>query len=76
MIKPTKSQVKTERSRSKVAKVVKEKGHPSGKLPEGKELHHLKPVAEGGKTTSKNTTVVTRKEHKKIHSANRKKGRI
>ncbi len=76
MSKPTKTQVKKERSRAKVAKVVKEKGHPSGKLPKGKELHHVKPVAEGGKTTTKNTRVVTKAKHKKIHENRRKQGKI
>ena len=76
MNKPTKSQVRKERSRAKVSRVVKEKGHPSGKLPKGQELHHIKPVSEGGKTTKKNTRVVTEKEHKKIHENRRKKGKI
>ena len=76
MSKPTTSQIKRERSRSKVAGVVKQKGYPGGKLPPGKELHHVKPVAEGGKTTPKNTQVVTKQEHKRIHANRRKKGRI
>lgn len=76
MNKPTKSQIKKERARSKVDRVVKEKGYPRGKLPAGKELHHVIPVAEGGKTTKKNTRVLTKKEHKKIHKNRRKKGKI
>lgn len=76
MTKPSKSQIKTERSREKVAGVIKEKGYPSGKLPQGKMLHHVKPVAEGGKTTGKNTRVVTEKKHKQIHSNRRKQGKI
>jgi hypothetical protein len=74
--KATKAQVKTERSPKKVKKVIKAKGHPSGKLPKGKELHHVKPVAEGGKTTPKNTRVVSKVKHKKIHSNRRKRGKI
>ena len=74
--KATKTQVKKERSPKKVEKVVKAKGHPSGKLPKGKELHHVKPVAEGGKTTSKNTIVVSKAKHKKIHSNRKKRGKI
>ena len=35
--KATKAQVKKERSPKKVEKVIKAKGHPSGKLPKGKE---------------------------------------
>ena len=72
----TKAQVKKERSPKKVEKVIKAKGHPSGKLPKGKELHHVKPVAEGGKTTPKNTRVVSKAEHKKIHSNRRQRGKI
>ena len=74
--KATKAQVKKERSPQKVKKVIKAKGHPSGKLQKGKELHHVKPVAEGGKTTPKNTRVVSKAKHKKIHSNRRKRGKI
>lgn len=49
----TKSQVKKERNSVKVKKVIKQKGHPSGKLPKSKVLHHIKSVATGGKTTKK-----------------------
>ncbi|MCD6580049.1 HNH endonuclease [bacterium] len=72
----TKEQVKKERSPAKVKKVIKQKGHPSGKLPKGKELHHVKPVSEGGKTTEKNTRVVTKKKHIQIHKNRRKKGKV
>ena len=74
--KATKSQVKRERSPKKVEKVIKAKGHPSGKLPKGKELHHVKPVAEGGKTTPKNTRITPKTKHKQIHSNRRKRGKI
>lgn len=74
--KATKSQVKKERSPKKVEKVIKAKGHPSGKLPKGKELHHVKPVAEGGKTTPKNTKIISKAKHKQIHSNRRKRGKI
>ena len=76
MKQPTKPQIKTERSMAKVSKVLKEKGYPSGKLPKGKELHHVKPVAEGGKTTNKNTREVSAKKHKQIHANRRKKEKI
>jgi len=72
--KPTKSQKNTERSRSKVQRVIKQHGHSSGKLPAGQELHHVDPVAEGGKTTKKNTRIVSKTEHKRIHANRRKKG--
>lgn len=75
-VSTTKSQVKKERSPSKVEKVIKAKGYPSGKLPKGKDLHHVKPVVDGGKTTSKNTRVVSTAKHKAIHSNRRKSGKI
>jgi len=70
------SHVKKERSPKKVEKVIKAKVHPSGKLPKGKELHYIKPVAEGGKTTPKNTSIISRAKHKRIHSNRRKSGKI
>ena len=72
----TKSQAKKERSPEKVETVIKAKGYSSGKLPKSKELHHVKPVAEGGKTTTKNTRVVTKAKHKQIHANRKKRGKI
>jgi len=72
----TKSQVKKERDLKKVAKVIKLKGYPSGELPRGKELHHVKPVAIGGKTTVKNTRVISTTKHKQIHKNREKRGEI
>ena len=74
--KPTKADVQKERAPKKVQKVLKEKGVTGGKLPPGKELHHVKPVAEGGKTTNKNTRIVPTEKHKQIHKNRRKKGEI
>ena len=68
--------VKKERSPEKIKEVIKKKWHKSGKLPKGKELHHVKPVADGGKTTAKNTKVVTKAKHKQIHKNRRKKWKI
>lgn len=72
---PTESS-KKERNPSKIKKIIKQKGFPSGKLPQGKELHHIKPVSQGGKTTSKNTKVVTKAKHQQIHKNRRKRGDI
>lgn len=63
----TKAQIKKQRDPEKVTKVIKQKGYPSEKLPRGKVLHHIKPVAVGGKTTKKNTRVITTTKHKQIH---------
>jgi hypothetical protein len=78
MQKPTatEAQIKKERDPEKVAKVIRQKGYPSGKLPRGKVLHHIKSVAVGGKTTKKNTRVVTTKKHKQIHKNRAGRGKI
>ena len=74
--KVSKAKIKNERSPKKVKEVLKEKGYVKGKLPKGKELHHAKPVSEGGKTTPKNTRVISKAKHKIIHKNRRKKGKI
>jgi len=66
--KPTKAQVKKERSQTKLKKVLKQKGYKDGKLLEGKVAHHPRKVSEGGKTTKKNIMIVTESKHRKIHS--------
>lgn len=72
----SKSDIKKERSPQKVKKVIKQKGCKSGKLPKSKELHHVKPVATGGKTTKKNTRVVSKTKHKQIHKNRNKRGKM
>ena len=74
--KGSKTKVKKERNPKKVKNVLEKKGYKEGKLPKDKELHHVKSVAEGGKTTPKNTRVVSKVKHKKIHKNRRKKGKI
>ena len=74
--KATKTQIRKERSPEKVEKVLKQKGYPSGKLPKGKVLHHVKPVVEGGKTTQKNTRVIPKAKHEQIHANRKKRGEI
>ena len=74
--KPSKSQIRKERNPAKLKKVLDQKGYPDGKVPKGKVVHHLRPVAEGGKTTKKNTRVITEAKHKQIHKNRRKQGKI
>ena len=74
--KATKKQIKKERSLLKVKRILKQKGYKSGKLPKGKQLHHIKPVVKKGKTTKKNTRVVSKAKHVKIHKNRRKTGKI
>ena len=75
-MKVTQAQIKRERGSKKTKDVIKQKGYKSGKLPKGKELHHVKVVSQGGKTTNKNTRVVTKAKHKQIHANRRAKGKI
>ncbi len=65
-----------ERSPAKLKKVLKQKGYADGKAPKGKEAHHVKPVAEGGKTTKANIRVVSKAKHIEIHKNRREQGRI
>jgi len=74
--KVSKAKIKIERSPKKVKEVLEKKGYKEGKLPKTKILHHVKTVAEGGKTTPKNTRVILKSNHKKIHKNRRKKGKI
>jgi hypothetical protein len=74
--KVTRAQIRQERSPEKIEKVLKQKGYPNGKLPKGKVLHHVKSVVEGGKTTPKNTRVISKTKHKQIHANRRKKGGV
>lgn len=74
--KPTKAQIRKERSPEKRKKVLKQKGYRGGKLPPGKEVHHEPPVSKGGKTTPSQTTVVSKKKHKEIHARRRKRGKV
>ena len=74
--KATDAQVKKERDPAKVERVIKQKGYPSGKLPSGKVLHHVKPIIEGGKTDKKNTRVITNAKHIQIHKNRQKRGKI
>ena len=72
----SKAKTKKERSPTKVKKVLEKKGYKEGKIPKGKVLHHVKSVAKGGKTTPKNTRVISKAKHEKIHKNRRKKGKI
>ena len=76
MAKVTKSFIKKQRDPEKIKSVIIRKGYPAGKLPKGKELHHVKPVTEGGLTTPKNTRIISAGKHKQIHKNRAKRGKI
>jgi 5-methylcytosine-specific restriction endonuclease McrA len=72
--KATKARIRKERDPEKIEGVLKQKGYPGGKLPRGRVLHHIIPISEGGKTTRKNTRVITKTKHKQIHANRKKRG--
>jgi len=68
--------VAKERSQIKLQRVLKQKGYSGGKAPSGKVAHHVKPVADGGKTTKQNIRVISQGKHQRIHTNRRKQGKI
>lgn len=72
--KASKTHIRRERDPEKIKRVLKRKGYPDGELPRGRVLHHIKSVSEGGKTTPKNTRVITNTKHKQIHANRKKRG--
>lgn len=64
------------RDKTKIKKILEKRGYKRGKPPKGKEIHHVKPVAAGGKDTPKNIRVISARKHKIIHKRRRKRGKI
>lgn len=67
---------KTKRNPTKIKKILKKRGYKKGKTPKGKETHHIKPKAKGGKDTPGNIKVIPKRRHKRIHKNRRKRGLI
>ena len=67
---------KTKRNPAKIKKILKKRDYKKGNTPKGKVVHHVKPLAEGGKDTPKNIRVISESKHKKIHKNRRKRGKI
>jgi len=60
----------TKRTGAGKRELLKEKGLKE--VPKEKEVHHPKPLSEGGSDTRGNVRLVLKKEHEKIHK-NKKK---
>jgi len=60
----------------KIRKILLKRGYKDGKPPRGYEVHHIKPLEEGGKDTPKNIRVIKRSKHKQIHANRKKQGKI
>lgn len=55
----------TKRTGEGKRKLLKEQGRKT--VPKGKEVHHKKPLSEGGSDTRRNVKLVSKKAHRKIH---------
>lgn len=60
----------------KIKKILLKRGYRNGEPPRGYDLHHIKPVEEGGKDTPGNIRVIKRTKHQKIHENRKKVGKI
>jgi len=66
--------VKRKPDQEKIQKVLENRGYTNGKPPRGYEIHHIKPLAEGGKDTPENVRVIKTSKHRQIHKNRRAKG--
>lgn len=62
--------------KEKIRKILIRRGYKDGKSPRGYEIHHIKPLEEGGKDTPKNIKVLKQSKHQKIHVNRRQQGKI
>jgi hypothetical protein len=60
----------------KIKKILIKRGYKDGKPPRGYDVHHIKPLEEGGKDTPKNIRVIKRTKHKQIHANRKERGKI
>ena len=65
---------KREADEKKIKKILEQRGYKGGKAPRGSEVHHIKPLAEGGKDTRENIRVVKTPQHRLIHKNRRARG--
>ena len=72
----SKAHIRRERDPEKVERVLRQKGYSGGELPRGRVLHHIIPVSEGGKTTRKNTRVITNTKHNQVHANRKERGEV
>ncbi|MFZ5365152.1 MAG: HNH endonuclease signature motif containing protein [Patescibacteria group bacterium] len=60
----------------KIKKILEKRGYKNGEPPRGYEVHHIKPLAEGGKDTPKNIRVIKIIKHKQIHANRKERSKI
>jgi len=62
--------------KEKIEKILTKRGYKDGTPPRGYEIHHVKPLEEGGKDTPRNIRVIRRSKHQQIHANRKSRGRI
>ena len=67
---------KRKADQEKIKKILENRGYKDGKPPRGYEVHHVKPLAEGGKDTPKNLRVIKKTKHQQIHTNRKEQGKI
>ena len=67
---------KRKADQEKIKKILENRGYKGGKPPRGSEVHHVKPLAEGGKDTPKNLRVIKKTKHQHIHANRQEQGKI
>lgn len=60
--------------KEKIKEILEDRGYKNGNPPYGKEVHHIKPLAEGGKDTPKNIRVIPAWRHRQIHKNRKERG--
>jgi len=65
---------KRKANQEKIKEILEDRRYKNGEVPRGWEVHHIKPLAEGGKDTPKNIIVIPRRKHIKIHKNRKKRG--
>lgn len=65
---------KRKADQEKIKKILIKRGYKKGQPPRGREVHHIKPLAKGGKDTSKNIRVIPKGKHHRIHKNRKKRG--
>jgi len=67
---------KREADQTKIKNILRNRGYTNGEPPQGYEVHHIKPLAQGGKDTPKNIRVIKKAAHQQIHTNRKKRGEI
>lgn len=60
----------------KIKRILIKRGYKDCTPPRGYEVHHIRPLEEGGKDTPRNIRVIKAARHKQIHANRRKIGKI